>query len=271
MAAPIIHFDLDSPYELAKEQIRFYRENGFVRLKKVLPAEVLEHYRNEISAKVQELNTERLPLEQRSVYGRAFLQVTNLWTKSEIVKEFVTGKRLARIAAELMGCRGVRLYHDQALYKEPGGGFTPWHADQYYWPVNTDNIVTAWIPLQDTPVEMGTPAFSPGSFRIQEGRDLEIGEDSETRLQTTLKEYGVDEGPFALGDVSFHSGWTFHRAGPNQTVRPREAMTIIYMDLDARLIQPKNKHQEADRQAWCPGVGIGQIIDSPLNLVLYSR
>src|SRR5439155_21352797 len=162
MAAPIIHFDLDSPYELAKEQIRFYRENGFVRLKKVLPAEVLEHYRNEISAKVQELNTERLPLEQRSVYGRAFLQVTNLWTKSEIVMEFVTSKRLARITAELMGCRGVRLYHDQALYKEPGGGFTPWHADQYYWPVNTDNIVTAWIPLQDTPVEMGTPAFSPG-------------------------------------------------------------------------------------------------------------
>ena len=100
MAAPIIHFDLDSPYELAKEQIRFYRENGFVRLKKVLPAEVLEHYRNEISAKVQELNTERLPLEQRSVYGRAFLQVTNLWTKSEIVKEYLVKERRTDLATE---------------------------------------------------------------------------------------------------------------------------------------------------------------------------
>lgn len=42
----------------------------------------------------------------------------------------------------------MRLYHDQALNKEPGGGYTPWHCDQYYWPVQSDKIVTAWVPLQ---------------------------------------------------------------------------------------------------------------------------
>lgn len=25
---------------------------------------------------------------------------------------------------------GVRIYHDQALFKSPGGGPTPWHCDQ---------------------------------------------------------------------------------------------------------------------------------------------
>lgn len=58
----------------------------------------------------------------------------NLCEHSQVVCEFVTGKRLARIAAELLEVEGVRLYHDQSLYKEPGGGITPAHADQYYWP-----------------------------------------------------------------------------------------------------------------------------------------
>jgi len=43
---------------------------------------------------------------------------------------------------------GVRIYHDQALNKEPGGGYTPWHCDGYYWPLQSDKILTAWVPLQ---------------------------------------------------------------------------------------------------------------------------
>ena len=77
--------------------------------------------------------------EKRDTYNKAFLQVGNIWTKNATVKEFCWGQRLARLAAELMGVRGVRMYHDQALYKEAGGGITPWHADQYYWPISNAN------------------------------------------------------------------------------------------------------------------------------------
>ena len=69
-------------------------------------------------------------MAERSTYQRAFLQVMNVWSKDQICQQFSFGKRLARVAAELMGVKGVRIYHDQALYKEAGGGFTPWHADQ---------------------------------------------------------------------------------------------------------------------------------------------
>src|SRR6185369_5382110 len=96
--------DLDSPHPITAEQIRFFRENGYIKLKQVLSAQVLEHYRAEITRKVHELNTQTRPLEERTMYERAFLQIHNLWTKSETVKEFVLGKRLARIAAELMEC-----------------------------------------------------------------------------------------------------------------------------------------------------------------------
>jgi ectoine hydroxylase-related dioxygenase (phytanoyl-CoA dioxygenase family) len=262
--------ELDTPFALTPEQVSFYAENGYVKLKHVLSPALLEHYRKAISERVAELSADAAPLEQRTTYGKAFLQIMNLWTTSDEVKEFVFGKRLARIAAELIGATGVRIYHDQALYKEAGGGITPWHADQYYWPVSSDKMVTAWVPLQETMLEMGPLAFCEKSHRFQIGRDLEISDESEITLKQALSTFNLEESGFDHGEVSFHSGWTFHRAGANTTDRPREVMTTIYMDEAMRLVAPKNKNQIADTERWCPGVQIGEVVASPLNPVIYS-
>lgn len=262
--------ELDSPLSLTVEQVDFYNENGYIKLKHVFSAELLESYRRTIAERVAELSADAAPMEKRTTYGKAFLQIMNLWTQSEAVKEFVFGKRLARIASELMGAKGVRIYHDQALYKEAGGGITPWHADQYYWPVSSDKMVTAWIPLQETSREMGPLAFCQKSHRFQLGRDLEISDESEMTLKQALSTFELEESAFDLGEVSFHSGWTFHRAGANTTDRPREVMTVIYMDEDMRLVAPKNKNQIADTERWCPGIQVGEIVASPLNPVIYS-
>jgi ectoine hydroxylase-related dioxygenase (phytanoyl-CoA dioxygenase family) len=264
--------DLHTPFALTAEQIRSYRENGFLKLKNVLSPETIRAYAPEITRKVHELNTLHLPMEQRTTYQKAFLQVMNLWTKSDVVKEFVYSRRLARIAAELMGTRGVRMYHDQALYKEGRGGFTPWHADQYYWPLASEHAVTVWIPLQATPLELGPLAFAPKSHRHDLGRDLQISDQSESKIEKKLlaANLGQVEEPFDLGEVSFHSGWTFHRAGRNLTNRPREVMTIIYMDSDMRLAAPRNENQQNDWDTWCPGAKIGETIETSINPVLWE-
>ena len=262
--------ELNAPFSLTKDQLDFYDENGYIKLKHVLSAELMGRYQRLITERVAELSKDTLPMEQRTTYGKAFLQIMNLWTESGSVKEFVFGKRLARIAAELMNATGVRLYHDQALYKEAGGGITPWHADQYYWPVSSEKMVTAWIPLQTTPKQMGPLAFCEKSHRFQLGRDLEISDESELTLKQALNTFSLEEGAFDLGDVSFHAGWTFHRAGANTTDRPREVMTIIYMDEEMRLVSPRNKNQIADTERWCPGLQIGEVVASPLNPVIYS-
>lgn len=263
---------LDAPYPLTREQIEFYRENQYIKLKQVFPPELLSYFAAEIARSVQELNTMHLPLELRSTYNKAFLQVMNLWRHNETVQQLVFSKRLARLASELMGVRGVRLYHDQALFKEPGGGFTPWHADQYYWPLANDHTVTVWIPMQDTPLEMGPLEFSAKSYLLQGGRELKISDESETVISKKLRisdfEHIVE--PFALGEISFHSGWLFHRAGANRSNRMRQVMTIIYMDRDMRLKTPENPNQQADWDTWCPGAQIGEPIDTPLNPVLYE-
>lgn len=263
----------DTPYLLTQEQIAFYQQNQYIKLKQVFDADTI-HYLNElISAQVSQMNQEDTPLEERSTYGKAFLQLFNLWTENPLVKDLILSQHLGQIAADLMQVNGVRLYHDQALFKEGGGGITPWHADQYYWPLATDKTVTAWIPLQATPLEMGPLEFSAGSHAIVEGRELEIGDQSEAVMQKKLRvtdfEHVIE--PFDIGEISFHSGWVFHRAGANTTQDMRKVMTIIYMDKDMLLKQPDNANQENDWNTWCPGAQIGEIIDTPLNPVIYAR
>jgi ectoine hydroxylase-related dioxygenase (phytanoyl-CoA dioxygenase family) len=265
--------ELARPYKLPADAPYLLDAHGFIRLRAVLSKDLVRHYEPEITRKVIELNTMHLPLEERNTYSKAFLQVENLWRSSAAVQELVFARRLAQIAAELMGVDGVRLYADQALYKEPGGGITPWHADQYYWPLDADRAITAWIPLQDTPIELGPLEFADGSHRFSYGRDLPIGDESERELQAALGAQGfrTDSSSYQVGDISYHLGWVFHHAGPNRSHTPRRVMTIIYVDADIRVAEPVNDAQRRDLAVIMPGAVIGEPPDTPLNPELYRR
>ena len=117
---------------------------------------------------------------------------------------------------------------------------------------------------------MGPLIFSEKSHRLQLGRDLEISDESEITLKQALETFSMEDSDYDLGDVSFHAGWTFHRAGANTTDKPREVMTMIYMDENIRLTAPKNKNHIADIKRWMPGLQAGDVLNSPLNPVLYS-
>jgi ectoine hydroxylase-related dioxygenase (phytanoyl-CoA dioxygenase family) len=265
--------EIGAHYPVRSGQTAQFRRDGFIKLTNVLSPATLSAYGAEISRLTIALNTQTKSLEERSTYDKAFLQVMNLWEHSPLVREFVFGKRLARIAADLLEVDGVRLYHDQSLYKEASGGITPAHADQYYWPLASDRTVTAWIPLQRVPMEMGPVAFYAGSHAVTLGRELGISDESERQITSLMEAHGfpiVDE-PFDLGEVSFHLGWTFHRAGANTSTHPRSVMTIIYMDEDMRLKAPDSAAQHKDWAAWCPGAVPGDLIRTPKNPLLYAK
>ena len=263
---------LNETFPITAEQIDFYQKNRYIKIKQVFDPATIQHFNEVISRKVDQLNTEHRNLKERNTYGKAFLQLFNLWQEDEEIKSFVVSERLASIATQLMKVSGVRLYHDQALFKEAGGGITPWHADQYYWPLETDKTITAWIPLQAISLEMGPLEFSAGSHQIVDGRELEISDESESKIQQRLRvtdfEHIIE--PFDIGEVSFHSGWVFHRAGANTTDQMRKVMTVIYIDKDMRLKEPENEGQQNDWETWCPGVKVGAVVDSPINPVLYE-
>ena len=74
-------------------------------------------------------------LSEKRVYEQSFLQAFNLWPHYPAIAEFVQCRRFADAARRMMGVEGVKLWFDQALYKEPGGRITDYHVDAAFWPV----------------------------------------------------------------------------------------------------------------------------------------
>jgi ectoine hydroxylase-related dioxygenase (phytanoyl-CoA dioxygenase family) len=232
--------------------------------------ETAEH-RSAISEAVQRLSVGTRSLEDRSTYDKAFLQVTNLWQKDDAVKRFVFERKFAQIAADLLGVAKVRLYHDQALFKEPGGGHTPWHQDKYYWPLDTDKMITMWMPLVDIDEEMGMITFASGSHTIGAIDNVPISDESEQFFDRYVSEKRFvieNAAEMKAGDATFHLGWTIHSAGPNRSDRMREVMTIIYFADGAEITEPNSPHQQADLDAWFPGQRPGEIAGSKLNPIM---
>lgn len=259
---------LDDLKVVQDENVTEFLQKGHTLIKNILSPEEIAVYRPVIVDAAKRYNTEKRKMEDRDTYGKAFLQIMNLWRCDESVKKFVLSKRLAKIAADLMGVENVRLYHDQALFKEPGGGPTPWHQDQYYWPINTNNTITMWMPLVDIDIEMGMLTFASGSFTKGAIFDFEISDESESAFEDYVKkaQFPITRAKtMKAGDATFHRGFTIHNATGNNSDKMREVMTIIYIADGARISPPKHSWQKNDLEKWLMGKPVGELIDSELN------
>ncbi len=253
---------------LPEDNILEFQEKGHTLVKEVLSAEEIAVYRPAIVGAADRYNTEKRELRDRDTYGKAFLQIMNLWQCDADAKKFVLAKRMAKIAADLMGVENVRLYHDQALFKEPGGGPTPWHQDQYYWPIDTNNTITMWMPLVDIDVDMGMLTFASRSYTKGSVFNFEISDESESAFENYVNENKFEISratTMNAGDATWHRGFTMHHANGNNSDKMREVMTIIYIADGARVTPYKNDWQKNDHHKWLMGVPIGEEIDSELN------
>jgi ectoine hydroxylase-related dioxygenase (phytanoyl-CoA dioxygenase family) len=266
--------ELSSDYEIAPELVDSFRRDGHVLLRGVASADEIATYRPVLLSARDRFGPEPTPLEARNTYGKAFLKGVNLWEFDEGARRFVQSRRFAKIAAELLGVRGVRIYHDQALLKEPGGGITPWHQDQHYWPLDTDNTITMWMPLVDISPEMGTMHFASSSHREGYLGDMPISDDSEARFEEFIRSrgYRIANGvAMPAGDATFHFGWTLHGAPGNSTSRTREVITIIWFADGARVTEPDNFNRGRDLARWMPGLKAGDLAATGLNPLVYRR
>jgi ectoine hydroxylase-related dioxygenase (phytanoyl-CoA dioxygenase family) len=266
--------DLSNSFELRDADVQAFRRDGHVIVRGLAsPAEIAAH-RSALLEAGEATRYDHRPLAERDTYGRAFVQMFNLWRHNEIAKRFVFARRFARTAAELMGVDAVRLYHDQALFKEPNGGATPWHQDQFYWPLATAHTITLWMPLIAATPAMGLMTFASGSHRLGSLGEYAIGDESQAefdRLIDTRKLTRTPSPAFAVGDASFHAGWTLHSAPRNATDTLREAMTIIYFADGTRVGPLDHPNRRFDRDAWLRGCEPGDLAAGAWNPVLYRR
>ena len=265
--------DLTEVYPLTQNQIESYRRDGHILLQSVTTREEANAYRPFVQEVVEQVVKEKDRQARIDDYNKIFLQVTNLWRKSEAVRRFVFARRFAKVAAELIGVDGVRLYHDQALFKEPGGHPTPWHQDYYYWPLDTDDSITMWMPLVDVSKEMGSMTFVSGVHKEGVIVDLPISDESQEFYERFIaeKDYPLASYDLRAGDCTFHSGLMLHSGHGNSSNQMREVMTIIYFADGTRLMEPDNEFRKVDMEVFHPGQKSGEVAASPFNPLLYYR
>lgn len=259
--------------QLQAAEIEHYRENGFVILEDFLTPDELEEWRTAVMEAVEERGDVRIPGFQGDsggFYGRVFLQRVNLWQTSVRMKALMLDERLGRLAAELAGVDGIRIWHDQTLIKGPWANPTAWHLDVPYWSFSSRDALSIWVALDDVTLENGCLFFLPGTHREATFDNVGIGQNM-GELFLVYPQWATREAvaaPMRAGSCSFHNGLTAHGAHANMTPYLRRAMTCAYMP-DGSVFNGK---QNILRPEQLARLAIGDPLDDDAqNPLLFSR
>lgn len=264
-AAPLP--DLDGEYPLSEAQVERFREQGFIVLEGVLDRAEITAYGEAIRAVAMAHFRAR---GLATSFGGAFLQQLNLRYCSDAVRSFVLSPRFGRIASRLLGAPAVRLYHEQALFKPPGGIDSHWHQDQFYFPFDDTFTLGMWMPLVDCSPDMGPLRFIAGSHRYGNLEGMSISEESKHFFDDFAAREGlqvVQVPGLRAGDCSLHLGWTVHGAPANRSDKMREAMTANYFPDGARIT---DLARSPDGLRFVGGLLPGQLATSAMNPIVFS-
>jgi len=254
--------ELATPYPITDAQVASFRAESFVKLPGVLTPGAITRLRARL----------RGMLDAAVDPAVGFQSLEMMWLDDALVRAAVLSPRIGGISAALLGAERVRLYHDNALSKEPGAGRTPWHYDAHHFPLDSPSVLTAWVPLQATPVEMGPLAFARGAGTWRLVADVEFdkhGTSYDRGVSDAFRTGGVavEDGPFAAGDVSFHSAHCFHTAGANRTTAPRMVLATTYFADGVRVV-PAPTMVSGNWRKFIPGAEPGAVVASDRNPVL---
>ncbi len=271
---PVTSLSIHEEYPLTDDQIADYRQNGFIKLEGVIPPERLADCRDCVAEAVaSETSTDILgravsagTTDAQSVYSKIFTQRVNLWQRHPAVKELCFSPRFANLAARLCG-EPVRIWHDQALFKEARtGSKTPWHQDAPYWPhADRSKQITIWIALKDATIDNGCMSFLAGTQTLGPREPVRLGDANPKGVYEVAPEArGIPATVVELpaGSCTFHHGLTFHYAGPNRSDATREAFAIIYM--------PATTTYTGEAHALADGLGlkVGEALDGEVFPIL---
>ncbi len=252
------------------ELVEAFRRDGYVVVPDLLTPDEVDQYEQAVTAAVhaRRAGADIIPLEERSRYQQSFIQCMNLWEDHPEVARLTFHERIGRTAAELLGVPALRLWHDQALYKEAGGRETDAHQDHPYWPIKETASLTAWVPLHGSTLASGALGYVPGSHLIGMRKFVNIffGEPHDILADPEIA--GIE--PVFLevprGSVAYHHGLTVHLAKPNTTDKDRAVHTMIYFPDGSTRGYPF-PHFSVDRGS----IEVGQPIDSDATPIAWPR
>jgi ectoine hydroxylase-related dioxygenase (phytanoyl-CoA dioxygenase family) len=255
---------------LTPRLIEDFERDGFVVVPDLLTGDELVRFGAAVDEGVgRRSRHDARTVAQKSRYEQSFTQCQNLWEDCGEVRPLTFHPLIAETAARLLGVTAVRIWHDQALYKEAGGRETDPHQDQPYWPIVETDTITAWIPFDGSTLESGAMGYLPGSHRLGVRSFVDIftgrGDDPLARGELAgIAPVFVEVPP---GAVAFHHGLTFHLAKPNRTGTVRRVHTAIYFADGSTRGEGRFPHPSVERA----GIVMGAVIASDVTPIAWPR
>ena len=224
--------------QVTGEQIKSYGRDGFLAVPEFLSPDELATWRrvtdeavSERLASAGEMTNQKGDGDGKSYYSRVFVQCIRLADTNDEMRELIYDRRIGRMAAQLAGIDGIRVWHDQALIKQAYGNPTGWHLDNPYWSFSSRDAISIWLALDDATLENGCMWYVPGSHKTATFENSGIGQNIGELFDVypMWKEIDPVGVPAKAGTAVFHNGLTAHGAGANMTRHSRRAMTCAFM------------------------------------------
>jgi ectoine hydroxylase-related dioxygenase (phytanoyl-CoA dioxygenase family) len=257
-----------APAVLAPRLVEDFRRDGFVVVPDLLTADELARFGAAVDEAVARRSRhDTRTLAEKSRYEQSFTQCQNLWEDSPGVRPLTFHPRVTETAARLLGVDAIRIWHDQALYKEAGGRDTDPHQDQPYWPIVETDTITAWIPFDGSTLAGGAMGYLPGSHRLglREFVDIFSGSGGDPLARRELEGVAPVWVEVPAGAVAFHHGLTFHLAKPNTTGTVRRVHTAIYFADGSTRGEGRYPHPSVERA----GIAMGAPIASDVTPIAW--
>jgi phytanoyl-CoA hydroxylase len=170
-------------------------------------------------------------------------QLCNARKADTVIAAQVLSERIGRLAAQLIGYRGVRILQDNLLWKPPGTKAIGFHQDSSYADyLVPPEMVTCWMSLDDTEADAGPLEFVRGSNRWPkappERSQFHAPEDWLEGVRAAApRDEELDTVPVVVkaGGGSFHHGLTWHGSAPNTNAGvARMALVSHFVPVETR-------------------------------------
>lgn len=258
------------------DQISRYRENGFLVIENFLDPDELRDWQTQVQEAVDQRvrSADRaltnLTDDDSSYYAQVFLQCIKLADTHEGVRRLMFDPRLGELAGTLAGVDGIRIWHDQALFKPPFGNPTGWHLDNPFWSFSHPASISIWVALDDATLENGCMFYVPGTHKTARFENVELGPNQGALFSVypEWKAIGTVACPCPAGSAILHSGLVAHGAGANMTNGSRRAMTCAYMPDGSTF----NGQRNVLPKDYFESLHLGQVLDDPIiNPLIWHR
>jgi ectoine hydroxylase-related dioxygenase (phytanoyl-CoA dioxygenase family) len=226
-------------FELTSDQIRRFREEGYLTLDRITSAEEVERLRGIFdrlfATSAGREKGSQFDLAGTDEEGRAPVlpQIVNPVEFAPELAETEFRAVALEIARQLIGPE-AHPWFEHAILKPAGyGAPTPWHQDEAHRddPGVDYEQVSVWMPLQEATVENGCMEFIPKSHLGKVLDHRSPGNDPRVMALECVGDFESAKAvpcPLPAGGATVHHWRTLHHAGANRSEIPRRAYILVF-------------------------------------------